>query len=125
MKMKPAILPLLLVSLCGACRPDDVGAEYVRTVTEEGVAAARAHLREVPASAPARVDEEDAKMIRRSRSAEKTFRDARIVELAPCSATLDFEYEHDGAPQRGSAQLECEPGTGAWKVDQMYMMRSH
>jgi hypothetical protein len=120
-KMSRTTLLLLLASL-GACGSDDVGAEYVRSVTQEGVAAARAYLREVPAPAPGGVGEEEAERIRRARSAEKTFRNARITELGPCSAMLEFEYEHQGALQQGSAQLECEPETATWKVDYMMMM---
>jgi hypothetical protein len=119
-----SILPLLLVSLSVLCRPSDLGSAYARQVTEEAVIAAKSHLREPePASRPGSSQQTEY-IDRLARSAEQTFRKARLVEIGPCSATLAFFYEHEGATQRASVDLEYESTTDRWRVVRMFLQNT-
>lgn len=110
--LETALRTALLVLVCASCNPDDVGSVYADEVTRESVEVVRLHLQGDTANS-------------RAVSAGQTLRKGRLNELEPCGATLFFEYEHRGDATQGTAQLKCDPATAEWKVDQVYLMRSH
>ena len=108
---------VLILLLIPACARREIGREYAVRVAEDAATVTRAYL--AADTAQQKVDPLSA----RRHAAAATFTAPRLRSLDPCAVTLEFSYQYQGSRSDGTAELRCDPVTGTWVVERLYIMQ--